>query len=288
MIAAFALEDPPTTAPAVVESALSGEQLRQECLARADLYRILAGVFVEEPSPAFLAALREPAMLQSLQDAGLDFGADFLASDLPALTEALACEYATLFASSGGFPPIESVRLTGRFKQDPHFQIAALYQRLGFEQVKGRFEVFPDQLGIELMFVAELLTRAASALAQDDEAAYKKLDKEIKRFWTLHLGRWVRGYSGLIERASTHSFYRQMARFLGGFAVEEIAAMGLNHLDDLDQGQLQVPKSEIKLEFNPDEPVCGECPPGLAERGAAAAGARVIPIKPLQDLQLGG
>jgi TorA maturation chaperone TorD len=288
LIAAFALEDPPTTAPAVVESALSGEQLRQECLARADLYRILAGVFVEEPSPAFLAALREPAMLQSLQDAGLDFGADFLASDLPALTEALACEYATLFASSGGFPPIESVRLTGRFKQDPHFQIAALYQRLGFEQVKGRFEVFPDQLGIELMFVAELLTRAASALAQDDEAAYKKLDKEIKRFWTLHLGRWVRGYSGLIERASTHSFYRQMARFLGGFAVEEIAAMGLNHLDDLDQGQLQVPKSEIKLEFNPDEPVCGECPPGLAERGAAAAGARVIPIKPLQDLQLGG
>ncbi|MDZ4173659.1 MAG: molecular chaperone TorD family protein [Hydrogenophaga sp.] len=288
MIAAFALEDPPTTEPAVVEPVQSQEQLREECLARADLYRILAGVFVEEPSPAFLAALREPAMLQSLKDAGLDFGADFLASDLPALTEALACEYATLFASSGGFPPIESVRLTGRFKQDPHFQIAALYQRLDFEQVKGRFEVFPDQLGIELMFVAELLTRAASALAQDDEAAYKKLDKEIKRFWTLHLGRWVRGYSGLIERASTHSFYRQMARFLGGFAVEEIAAMGLNHLDDLDQGQLQVPKSEIKLEFNPDEPVCGECPPGLAERGAAAAGARVIPIKPLQDLQLGG
>jgi TorA maturation chaperone TorD len=288
LIAAFALEDPPTTEPAVVEPVQSQEQLREECLARADLYRILAGVFVEEPSPAFLAALREPAMLQSLQDAGLDFGADFLASDLPALTEALACEYATLFASSGGFPPIESVRLTGRFKQDPHFQIAALYQRLGFEQVKGRFEVFPDQLGIELMFVAELLTRAASALAQDDEAAYKKLDKEIKRFWTLHLGRWVRGYSGLISRASNHSFYRQMARFLGGFAVEEIAAMGLNHLDDLDQGQLQVPKSEIKLEFNPDEPVCGECPPGLAERGAAAAGARVIPIKSLQDLQLGG
>ncbi len=285
--AAFALDEPLAAEPAVAEPALGGEALRAECLARADLYRILAGVFVEEASPGFLAALREPAMLQALQDAGLDFGADFLASDLPALAETLACEYATLFASSGGFPPIESVRLTGRFKQDPHFQMAALYQRLGFEQVKGRFEVFPDQLGMELMFVAELLTRAASALAQEDQAAYRQLDKEIKRFWTLHLGRWVRGYSGLIARASNHSFYREMARFLGGFAAEEIAAMGLNHLDDLDQGQLEVPKSEIQLEFNPDEPVCGECPPGLAERGAAAAGARVIPIKPLQDLQPG-
>jgi len=261
-------------------------QLREECLARANLYRILAGVFVEEPATDFLAALRQPGLLQALSDAGIAFDADFLTSDLATLSEALACEYATLFASSGGFPPIESVRLTGRFKQDPHFQVMQIYQRMEFQQVKGRFEVFPDQLGIELMFVAELLERCAAVLGQQDMMSYKRIEKEIKRFWTLHLGRWVRGYSGLIERASSHSFYRQMARFLGGFANEEIAAMGLSHLDDLDQGQLEVPKSEIKLEFNPDEPVCGECPSGPRERGAGPAAARVIPISPLQDLGL--
>lgn len=262
------------------------QQLRQECLARANLYRILAGVFVEEPAADFLAALRQPGLLQALSDAGIAFDADFLTSDLATLSEALACEYATLFASSGGFPPIESVRLTGRFKQDPHFQVMQIYQRMGFQQVTGRFEVFPDQLGIELMFVAELLERCAAVLAQQDMMSYKRIEKEIKRFWTLHLGRWVRGYSGLIERASSHSFYRQMARFLGGFANEEIAAMGLSHLDDLDQGQLEVPKSEIKLEFNPDEPVCGECSSGPRERGAGPTAARVIPISPLQDLGL--
>lgn len=261
-------------------------QLREECLARANLYRILAGVFVEEPATDFLAALRQPGLLQALSDAGIAFDADFLTSDLATLSEALACEYATLFASSGGFPPIESVRLTGRFKQDPHFQVMQIYQRMGFQQATGRFEVFPDQLGIELMFVAELLERCAAVLGQQDMMSYKRIEKEIKRFWTLHLGRWVRGYSGLIERASSHSFYRQMARFLGGFANEEIAAMGLSHLDDLDQGQLEVPKSEIKLEFNPDEPVCGECPSGSRERGAGPTAARVIPISPLQDLGL--
>lgn len=286
MIAAFALDEPLVVEPAVAEPALSGEALRAQCLARADLYRILAGVFVEEPAPHFLAALREPVLLQSLRDAGIAFDADFLEADLPTLAESLACEYATLFASSGGFPPIESVRLTGRFKQDPHFQVAQLYQRLGFEQVKGRFDVFPDQLGIELMFVAELLGRCADALAREDLSAYRSQDKEIKRFWALHLGRWVRGYSGLIARAANHSFYREMARFLGGFAGEEIVAMGLSHLDDLDQGQLQVPKSEIKLEFNPDEPVCGECPSGPAERDGEPQGRRVIPITALQGLAL--
>ena len=288
LTATFAFEDTATEAAAGVTTILDLTQLREECRARADLYHILAGVFVEEPSEEFLAALRAPGLLQSLRDAGIVFDADFLEADLPALSDALACEYATLFASSGGFPPIESVRLTGRFKQDPHFQLAQLYKRMGFEQVKGRFDVFPDQLGIELMFVAELLQRGAEALEHEDMAAYKSLDKEIKRFWALHLGRWVRGYSQLIERAASHSFYREMARFLGGFADEEIVAMGLNHLDDLDQGRLEVPKSEIKLEFNPDEPVCGECPSGPPDHGAGVGRARVIPITPLQDLVLGG
>lgn len=286
LTATFAFEDPATEVTESVMTILDPTQLREECRARADLYRILAGVFVEEPSKTFLAALREQGLLQSLRDVGIVFDADFLQADLPTLADALACEYATLFASSGGFPPIESVRLTGRFKQDPHFQVAQLYARLGFEQTKGRFDVFPDQLGIELMFVAEMLQRCADALAREDMPAFRSLEKEIKRFWALHLGRWVRGYSGLIERAASHSFYREMARFLGGFADEEIVAMGLSHLDDLDQGRLEVPKSEIKMEFNPDEPVCGACPSGPVDRSAGPQSRRVIPITLVQDLAL--
>lgn len=284
LIATLAFEEP-DCAPADVGAQPEPQRRREECLARAGVYRLLAGVFVEEASPPFLAALREPASLQALAAAGLAFDADFLQADGPALSDALACEYATLFASCGSFPPVESVRLTGRFKQEPHFEVARLYRRMGFEQIEGRFAVFPDQLGIELMFVAELLERCAAALERDDLPAFGQLDKEIKRFWTLHLGRWVRGYSELVARAAGHSFYREMARFLHGFAQEEIAAMGLSRLDDLDRGRLEVPKSEIKLAFDPDEPVCGECPTEPEARDAAGA-ARVIPITPLQDLRL--
>jgi len=256
---AFAIEQP--TGRTAGTGEINTAELIEECLARASVYRMLSGVFIEEPSAAYIAAMREETLLSQLAEAGLVFGDDFLATDAAALEDALACEYATLFASSGCFPPVESVRLLGRFKQDPCFQLEKMYREAGFVLCKGRFEVFPDQLGVELLFVAELLNRCVEALSTDQIKEYRRLDKEIKRFWMQHLGLWVRGYSQLIGRASNHSFYRQMARFLGGFAEEEIAAMGLKRLEDLDMGRAVVPKSEIQVEFNPDEPVCGGCGP---------------------------
>lgn len=260
---------------------INAEELREECLARASIYRLLAGVFVEEPNQAFISAIRDQTLLGQLAAVDVRFESDFLATDTAELLETLACEYTTLFASSGGFPPVESVRLTGRFRQDPSFKVTRIYRDAGFALSKGRFEVFADQLGVELLFVAELLERCAAALGADQHAEYRRIEKDIKRFWTQHLGLWVRGYSRLIARASNHSFYREMASLLGGFAAEEIAAMNLKRLDDLDMGRAVVPKSEIQIEFNPDEPVCGGCAPAI-DRSASGVGS----VHTLHDLRL--
>lgn len=275
----FALEDEPAAAE-LPPAAPSAAEARDECLARAQIYRLLSAVFVEEPSREFVAALREPDAAESLASAGVVFDSDFAASDLDELVERLSCEYATLFAASGGFPPVESVRLTGRYKQEPHFQVGQTYARCGFALRRGRFEIFPDQLGAELTFVAALLERGAAALDGGNSRDFASIEREIKRFWTLHLGRWVRGYGRLIARAAEHSFYREMARFLTGFAEEEIVAMRLR-IEDLDQGREVVPKSEIRVEFNPDEPVCNGC-----ASGAPAAGIpRPATVHPLHDLR---
>lgn len=247
-------------AAASVRPALPPEEIRAECAQRADLYRLLAGVFVEEPSVEFLASLRSPESMAALAQAGLRFDDDFLQPDLDALAETLACEYTTMFAASGGFPAVESVRLTGRYQQAPHFDVKETYRRAGFAVRPGRFKVIEDHLGIELMFVAELLDRCIAALDRGDLAGYRALERDIKRFWTLHPGRWVRGYCRLVERASEHSLYREMARLLAGFADEEIASMRLR-IDDLDRGREVVPKSEVQVAFNPDEPVCNACGP---------------------------
>lgn len=261
MLNALATEAPRAE---LVEEAPAPEQLKEECAARARVYRLLSGVFVEEPAVKFLSALREEDTLRALEEAGVRFDSDFMATDMATLAEKLAEEYAVLFVVSGGFPPIESVRLTGRHYQAPHFAVKEAYRRAGFALEKGRFTVFEDQLGVELMFVAELLERAAALLDRDDMPSYQKIEREIKRFWVLHLGRWVRGYARLVQRATEHSFFREMARLLEAFSEDEIRLMALR-VEDADQAREVVPKSEVSVLFNPDEPVCNACAGGSAQ-----------------------
>lgn len=229
-----------------------------ECRSRAQLFRLLAGAFAEEPSRDFLQALRQPESLAALAEAGLSFDADFLTPSLDRVEDELACEFATLLAAPGGCPPVESARLTGRFQQQPYFEVKEAYRAAGFEVQRGRFEVFDDALGVELLFVAALLDRAGDALERGDLASRLRTEKQLKRFWVQHLGRWVRGYAGLVMRASEHSFFREMARLLRELSEDELARLGLR-VEDADGGREDVPKSEVAVLFNPDEPVCGAC-----------------------------
>lgn len=240
---------------------LSSDELIAECKARANIYRLLAGVFLEEPTVEYLNAIRSPVVMASLRDMGAAFSEDFTDTPLGQLQDALACEYAVLFVVAGGCPAVESIRLTGRYQQQPYFEVHEFYQKAGFQVSGSRFAVFDDQLGVELAFLAELLDRAADALALGDQDGYERMNKEIKRFWALHPGRWVRGYASLLARASEHSFYREMAKLLANFADWELDLLGLK-VDDVDGGKLKVPKAEIEYEFDPDEPVCNACEKG--------------------------
>ncbi len=239
----------------------SDKELSAECKARANIYRLLAGAFLEEPGVDYLDALRSPGTMASLQAMGIAFDADFTAAPVEQLRETLAIEYASLFVVSGGCPAIESIRLHGRLQQQPFFELREIYRKAGFKVVGARFMVYDDQLGAQLSFLAELLDRAADTLASGDRDGYERVTKEIKRFWALHPGKWVRGYANLLERASEHSFFREMAKLLGGFAQWELDLLGVN-VDDLDCGKLEVPKSEIEYEYDPDEPVCNACEHG--------------------------
>jgi TorA maturation chaperone TorD len=212
----------------------------EEYTARAQHYRLLAGAFIEEPGHDYLAALRTPASLEALAELGVTFDNDFIDPSLDELQETLACEYTVLFASSGGFPPVESVRLKGGFQQDPCFAAREFYAKEGFTVSAGRFQVFDDQLGVELQFIAALMDRTVDAMQRGDHKEQRRLEKSIKRFWAQHLGRWVRGYAALVERAAGHSFYREMAALLDAFATFELEQLGLD-VSDEDQGKLELP-----------------------------------------------
>jgi len=267
---------------ATIEMELSTAELIAECNARANIYRILGGAFLEEPTAEYLEAIRAPEVMVSLQELGMAFGPDFTATPIAQLQDELAYEYAVLFVVTGGCPAVESIRLYGRFQQQPFFEVREIYQQAGFKVSGGRFMVFDDQLGAELMFVAELLVRAANALTAGDKAGYAKLSKDIKRFWALHLGKWVRGYATLLARATEHSFYREMAGLLGSFAEWELELLGVR-VDDVDGGKLKVPLAEIEYESDPDEPVCNACEKGKAESGKPGADDLAIDISRIEE-----
>lgn len=211
-----------------------------EYAARSHYYRLLAGAFIEEPGREFLTALRTAESLHSLNELGVSFAHDFLDPPIDELHETLACEYTVLFASSGGFPPVESVRLHGGYQQAPCFAVREFYAREGFEVSAGRFPVFDDQLGVELQFIASMLDRIVVAIENGDHQEQRRVEKSIKRFWVQHLGRWVRGYATLAERAASHSFYREMARLLDNFAGFELEMLGIVMVDE-DQGKMELP-----------------------------------------------
>lgn len=259
------------------ETEFTDADLVAECRARAGIYRLLSGAFLEEPAADYLNALRSAEVGGTLHAMGVVFGADFNETPLAQLQEMLACEYAVLFLVAGGCPPVESVRLTGRYQQQPYFEVRDFFRKNGFAVAAGRHAVFEDQLGVELLFVAALLERAAAALADGDRAGYTALTKEVKRFWALHLGKWVRGYAALLQRASEHSFYRQTGKLLGDFSEWELKLLGVR-VDDLDGGKLKVPKAEIEYEFDPDEPVCDACEKGRKGDGDLDALLQTVDI----------
>lgn len=222
------------------EAPFDPQEVKEDLLARAGIYRLLSSVFGGEPGAGFLAGLRQPEALAGLAEMGIRLGRDFTGPPLDRLEETLACEYASLFASPGGCMPVESARLTGKLQQEPYYEVQADYRRLGFQVRQERFATFEDHLGVELAFVAELLEQSAAG-----ERELRRLEKEIKRFWSLHLGRWARGFGRLVERAADHSFYREMARLLHGFVEDEIARLGIK-VEDADGSIVEPPRQETE------------------------------------------
>ncbi|AXS84104.1 molecular chaperone [Marinobacter sp. Arc7-DN-1] len=214
---------------------------------RAHWYRLLAGVFAEEPQAAFVRQLRSQACLEALAEVGVSFGDDFRAANEEALIEELAAEYTMLFVAPGGFPPVESVRLQGGYRQSASNEVRYAYAAEGFSVQSGRFAIFDDHLAAQMQFVAALLERQAEALVAADEQEQRRLEATVRRFWMMHLGRWCRGYAQLVEEAAEHSFYREMARLLDAFVTAELDIMRLAVVDE-DGGRLRAPKPKAVTE----------------------------------------
>jgi TorA maturation chaperone TorD len=177
--------------------------------ARADVYRMLSRLFLEEVDGPALAALRGwPAFAEALPETGAD----------DALLGALRAEYARLFLLNAY--PYESVYV------DPDMmlggEVAAAVEaacaEAGFDPRALPRAGAADHVGAELA-----LAGALSAGEAAGGAAAARWRVVRRRFLERHLAAFLPALAHAMARDARHRFYRALAGLAVGFVLADLA-----------------------------------------------------------------
>ena len=194
----------------------------REELARAEVYGLLAHLFVAAPTAEFYEQLRvapteAPAAGGFLEAPWRELVA--AARRLP--LEAVASEYDALFQAIGK-PEIflyASFHLAGAINDKPLVELRDDLRVLGLERAEGVIET-EDHLAS--------LCEVMRFLIAGDDVEICNLEQQ-RRFFRIHLQTWVEGLCAQIEAQPRADFYRAVAVFTQGFV--EIEAQGFDLID---------------------------------------------------------
>ncbi len=204
---------------------------------RSNVYGLLAAVYRQEPTAAFLEKTRTPAFLEALSELGLNLDAAFLQQPADRLLEELAVEYAHLFLGPGPhISPHESVQregadgTTGRLWGEATVAIKKFVEAAGFSY-RSEYRGMPDHISVELEFMQFVTAREAEAWEQGDEDSGRRCLAMEKKFLQDHLLRWVPSFCRKVSAGAEMNFYREMAalteRFMR-FENEEMRGVEMN------------------------------------------------------------
>lgn len=178
------------------------------------LYRILASMYLREPSAETLRILSAKEVVETLDGLGVDTGklcgpADNNERQKRFLDE-LAEEYTALFILPGGVSPYESVRLKGLLCQDPEWKVREFYKRFGVVMREGS-SIFSDHIGMELDFLSYLADKEAAAWGAKDEEDARGWQEARREFFGEHMNKWVNGFTDELDKCAFHPFYREVS-----------------------------------------------------------------------------
>lgn len=191
---------------------------------RAQVYDLLAGLYLNPPDEQQLHALRQPEFVADWPlgrgEAEVEQGLARLAACLPEVSvEALRREFWHLFGTLGpaAAPPWQSVYLDRErvLMGEETLRFRALMNRYDLA-ARPALAVTDDHIGVQLQFLAELARRTASLLEAGDEGSVAHLLEGQRECLEEHLLRWVDRFAELAEEASETGFYGGLARLTLG------------------------------------------------------------------------
>ncbi len=212
------------------EAAVGSNELAEQVSQRADLYFLLATLFLETLGVEALEQLRSKEMMMVMDEVGLALGKDLIEVPPDELAELLAVEFTRLFLFSpdGRLAPYESLqrpKASGLLKGVESREVSAYIEAAGFDY-SSRFKEMPDHISVQFEFLAHLL--------QDESSAWKKGNAEDalnairfqKEFFNRFIGTWVFSFMEKVIANSETEFYRSLARFTADFLNEDQLAIG--------------------------------------------------------------
>jgi len=175
------------------------------------IYKLLSRVFMNEVDAWFLRELRTECFYETLKNAGMDLGPEFLNQEEDKLLENLAVEYARLFIVPGNNISLyESVYTdSGLLYGEPAKAVEDFYRKCG---LKAPDEFMPDHIGLELELMGYLKQRQYEAYKHGNQDEVLKWTELFQEFMNSHLSKWAEEFFTLVQQESLNPFYKQMAK----------------------------------------------------------------------------
>ncbi|MEN3366789.1 MAG: hypothetical protein V7606_4063 [Burkholderiales bacterium] len=193
-------------------SSVVAAPLPQEEQARADLYALIARLFIAPPDENLLAALANADSLNSQQgDNPLDIAWEKLILNAAVMDAyAVQDEFSALFISTGSplIDPYASLYVAGFMNEKPLAALRSELAELGLARVPGVSEM-------EDHFAA--LCEVMRAMIVGEQGVVRQPLQRQKLFFVNQIASWYRRFFEDIRSAADANFYRQVAEFTQAF-----------------------------------------------------------------------
>jgi len=205
---------------------------------KAVVYKVLGRLFLERPNRELIEQILKEKLFEDFpieaKNPLFKNGTSLLKTwseehqkDDPALIAAnLAQDFDRLFVGPDHLlaPPWESVYLSQEklmFGEET-LAVRTFYARHGLQFVRKNKEP-DDHLGLELIFLGELNTRASEAVDKKEEKEAEYLQKEAKDFIQEHLLRWLPALRQDIQQNAKSRYFKGLIDVVYGLLEDELA-----------------------------------------------------------------
>jgi len=192
------------------------KSLAENANSRSHIYGLLATVFRNEPTQAFIKELRGPRLSGGFSDLEVELSDEFFTVTESELKEILGMEFTRLFIGpENHISPHESVftQQDGYLWGTKTVEVKKIIETTGLDY-ESEYTGIPDHISVELEFMYKLTEWEAEKWNQKDRESAEYCLSIQRMFLDQHLLCWLPQFCDEVVSRAEIPFYREMAKLV--------------------------------------------------------------------------